>query len=235
MLHLGRGQGVDHVMPHSLDVAWGGSDDRSPSGGREPRVRRPAVFGAREPLHEVPALESAHYVGEPGQRRVRTTGQGGHLQRPLRRLGEHRKDEVLEVAQAGVPSQLDLEDPGQQLHDRHQPQPSCPFLVVPADASAAAEVAAALPQSRVLKAFNTTFAATLASGRVGGLPTTVLIAGNDADAKSTLAGIVTSGDVKAVDAGSLDRARELEALGFLQLTLAVGEKISWSGGFAVVG
>src|SRR3712207_2105260 len=36
-------------------------------------------------------------------------------------------------------------------------------LVVPADGSAAAEIAAALPQSRVLKAFNTTFAATLRS------------------------------------------------------------------------
>ena len=46
-------------------------------------------------------------------------------------------------------------------------------LVVPADSSAAAEVAAALPQSRVLKAFNTTFAGTLAAGAVGPLPTTV--------------------------------------------------------------
>src|SRR5690242_1047945 len=49
-------------------------------------------------------------------------------------------------------------------------------LVVPADSSAAAEVAAALPQSRVLKAFNTTFGSTLVSGTVGGLATTVLIA-----------------------------------------------------------
>src|SRR3954470_17379980 len=67
-------------------------------------------------------------------------------------------------------------------------------LVVPADGSAAAEIAAALPESRVLKAFNTTFAATLRSGSVGGQqPTTVLIAGDDADAKSLLAGIVTAG------------------------------------------
>jgi NADPH-dependent F420 reductase len=107
-------------------------------------------------------------------------------------------------------------------------------LVVPADGSAAAEIAAALPDSQVLKAFNTTFAGTLAAGTVGPLTTTVLIAGDDADAKSTLAGIVTSGGVKAVDAGSLKRARELEALGFLQLTLAAGEKISWTGGFGVV-
>jgi NADPH-dependent F420 reductase len=107
-------------------------------------------------------------------------------------------------------------------------------LVVPADGSAAAEIAAALPASRVLKAFNTTFAGTLAAGTVGTLPTTVLIAGDDADAKSTLAGIVASGGLKAIDAGSLKRARELEALGFLQLTLAAGEKVSWTGGFGVV-
>ncbi len=107
-------------------------------------------------------------------------------------------------------------------------------LVVAPDSSAAAELAAALPQSQVLKAFNTTFAGTLAAGTVGSLPTTVLIAGDDADAKAELAGIVTSGGLKAVDAGSLARARELEALGFLQLTLAANEKVSWTGGFAVV-
>jgi hypothetical protein len=107
-------------------------------------------------------------------------------------------------------------------------------LVVPADGSAAAVIAAALPQSRVLKAFNTTFAGTLAAGTVGSVPTTVLIAGDDADAKALLAGVVTAGGLHAIDAGSLRRARELEALGFLQLTLAAGEKISWTGGFGVI-
>jgi 8-hydroxy-5-deazaflavin:NADPH oxidoreductase len=108
-------------------------------------------------------------------------------------------------------------------------------LVVPADSSATAEIAAALPRSRVVKAFNTNFAATLASGTVGGQqPTTVLLAGDDADAKSLLAGIVTAGGLRAIDAGSLRRARELEALGFLQITLAAGEKIAWTAGFAVI-
>ncbi len=108
-------------------------------------------------------------------------------------------------------------------------------LVVPADSSATAEIAAALPRSRVIKAFNTTFAATLASGSVGGQePTTVLIAGDDADAKSLLTGIVTAGGLRAIDAGSLRRARELEALGFLQITMAAAEKIAWTAGFAVV-
>ena len=107
-------------------------------------------------------------------------------------------------------------------------------LTVPADGSATAEIAAALPQSRVLKAFNTNFAGTLTAGVVGPLPTTVLIAGDDADAKAVLAGIVTAGGLRAVDAGSLRRARELEALGFLQLTLAASEKISWTGGFGLL-
>lgn len=107
-------------------------------------------------------------------------------------------------------------------------------LVVPAASSAAAELAAALPDSRVLKAFNTTFAATLAAGKVGDLTTTVLIAGDDAEAKNALAEVVTSGGLEAVDAGSLKRARELEAFGFLQLTLAAGEKIGWTGGFGTI-
>jgi len=107
-------------------------------------------------------------------------------------------------------------------------------LVVPADSSAAAEVAAALPDSRVLKAFNTTFAGTLAAGKVGDLTTTVLIAGDDTEAKNALAEIVTSGGLEAVDAGGLKRARELEAFGFLQLTLAAGEKIGWTGGFGTI-
>ena len=107
-------------------------------------------------------------------------------------------------------------------------------LTVPADGSAAAELAAALPSSKVLKAFNTTLAPTLATGTVGPLPTTVLIAGDDADAKAELAAAVTAGGVQAVDAGSLRRARELEALGFLQVSLAIGEKIGWTGGFGVV-
>ncbi len=107
-------------------------------------------------------------------------------------------------------------------------------LVVPAGSSAAAQIQAALPGSTVLKAFNTNFAATLAGKKVGDLTTTVLVAGDDAAAKQTLVAAVTAGGVAAVDAGSLARAHELEAIGFLQLTLAVGEKISWTGGFGVV-
>ncbi|HET7415215.1 MAG TPA: NAD(P)-binding domain-containing protein [Arthrobacter sp.] len=108
-------------------------------------------------------------------------------------------------------------------------------LVVADGSSATAELAAALPSSRVLKAFNTNFAATLTGGKVGPNETTVLIAGDDAEAKAALSAAITAGQaIDAVDAGSLARAHELEALGFLQLTLAASEKVAWTGGFAVV-
>lgn len=106
-------------------------------------------------------------------------------------------------------------------------------LTVPVGSSAAAEIQAKLPQASVLKAFNTTFAGTLVGKQVGGQSTTVLIAGDDTTAKQSLAAAVEAGGVSAIDAGALSRAHELEALGFLQLTLAAGEKISWTGGFAV--
>ena len=106
-------------------------------------------------------------------------------------------------------------------------------LVVPQGSSAAAELQAQLPSARVLKAFNTNFAATLASKKVGDTDTTVLVAGDDAAAKDALLALVRDGGLRAEDAGSLQRAHELEALGFLQLTLAAGEKTSWTTGFAL--
>lgn len=106
-------------------------------------------------------------------------------------------------------------------------------LVVPVGSSAAAEIQNALPETRVLKAFNTNFAATLATGKVGDSPTTVLVAGDLESAKSDLIAAVEAGGLRAIDAGALKRAHELEAVGFLQLTLAASEKIGWTGGFAV--
>lgn len=181
-------------------------------------------------------------TGNMGQAIASVAAKGGHT---VQLLGQDDSDSPItgEVVVLAVPypavatviSQRGAQLAGKVVVDITNPLDFETFdsLVVPADGSAAAEIAAALPESRVLKAFNTTFAGTLGAGTVGASTTTVLIAGDDADAKSTLAGIVTSGGLRAIDAGSLKRARELEALGFLQLTLAANEKISWTGGFGV--
>ena len=107
------------------------------------------------------------------------------------------------------------------------------ILVVPADSSAAAEIAKLIPESKVVKAFNTTFAATLASRKVGDATTTVMAASDDDDAKKLLADALTDSGVSFIDAGSLKRARELESFGFLQMTVAASEQIGWTGGFAI--
>ena len=106
-------------------------------------------------------------------------------------------------------------------------------MVVPADSSAAAELADLVPGAKIVKAFNTNFAATLAAGELGGEPTVVQLAGDDDAAKKLLADVIIAGGLKVADAGALKRARELEALGFLQMVLAVREQIGWTGGFAV--
>ncbi|MCF6166672.1 oxidoreductase [Furfurilactobacillus rossiae] len=108
-------------------------------------------------------------------------------------------------------------------------------LVVPADSSAAAHLAELLPDSKVVKAFNTNFAASLNTAEVAGKQkTTVLAASNDEDAKKALQSALEGSKLAFVDAGSLRRARELEGTGFLQMTLAANEQIGWDGGFAVL-
>jgi 8-hydroxy-5-deazaflavin:NADPH oxidoreductase len=107
-------------------------------------------------------------------------------------------------------------------------------LTVPAGSSAAEVIAAALPQSEVVKAFNTTFGATLAAKSIGALPTTVLIAGDSDSAKKAVADLATGGGLQVADAGALKRAHELEAIGFFQITLAAKETIGWTGGLALV-
>ncbi|AEB31022.1 hypothetical protein CAR_c23650 [Carnobacterium sp. 17-4] len=91
----------------------------------------------------------------------------------------------------------------------------------------AAEVQKVLPNSKVLKAFNTTFAGTLTSKTIGeDYQTTVLVADDDADAKNQIFDALDGSGLATLDADSLKRACELEALGFLQLTLDGSEKLA---------
>ena len=96
-------------------------------------------------------------------------------------------------------------------------------LVTPAGSSAAEEIAKAAPaRANVVKAFNTTFAGTLAPGQVAGQPLDVLVAADDAEAKQAVLALVEAAGLRGIDAGPLRRARELEALGFLHMTLQEG-------------
>jgi 8-hydroxy-5-deazaflavin:NADPH oxidoreductase len=93
-------------------------------------------------------------------------------------------------------------------------------LATPPGSSDAEEIARMVPQgTRVVKAFNTTFARTLVAGTVAGQPLDVFIAGDDAEAKATISQLVKAGGLRAIDVGPLSRARQLEGIGFLGITL----------------
>jgi predicted dinucleotide-binding enzyme len=92
-------------------------------------------------------------------------------------------------------------------------------LVTPPGSSAAEELARVAPGTRVVKAFNTTFAPTLAAGAVAGQPLDVFLAGDDADAKTVVARLIEAAGLRALDVGPLERARQLEGLGLLHIVL----------------
>jgi predicted dinucleotide-binding enzyme len=92
-------------------------------------------------------------------------------------------------------------------------------LVVPPDSSATQELSQLAPDAHFVKAFNTTFANTLSSGKVAGQPLDVLIAGDDGAAKDAVAEIARDGGLNPIDTGPQTRARELEALGLLHMAL----------------
>ena len=92
-------------------------------------------------------------------------------------------------------------------------------LVTEGGPSAAERIAELLPGARVVKAFNTTFAGTLIEGSVAGQRLDVFLASDDAEAKASVAALVEAGGLVATDVGPLRRARQLEGLALLGITL----------------
>ncbi len=75
------------------------------------------------------------------------------------------------------------------------------------------------PGTPVVKAFNTTFAATLVKGEVSGQQLDVLIAGDDDGAKQKVSQLVSDAGLRPIDVGPLRRAQQLEQLGFLHIAI----------------
>jgi predicted dinucleotide-binding enzyme len=108
-------------------------------------------------------------------------------------------------------------------------------LGIPADTSWPEELAkVAAAGTKFVKAFNTTFAGTLVAGNAAGHPLDVFIAGDDAQAKQTVAKLVSDGGLIPVDVGPLQRARQLEGLGLLGITLQGPQQLNWASGWKLV-
>jgi predicted dinucleotide-binding enzyme len=103
-----------------------------------------------------------------------------------------------------------------------------------ASTSVAEELQAHLPNSRIVKAFNTAFASRQADPVVAGIPADGFVAADDAAAKQTVLAAVESIGFRPVDAGSLAAARTLEGMAWLNISrnMAGG---TWQDAWVLVG
>jgi 8-hydroxy-5-deazaflavin:NADPH oxidoreductase len=170
------------------------------------------------------ALAGGHDVTLVGTDRSKAEALAGELGGSAR-AGDAPQGDVVVLA-VPYPALTDVVDAhrdalaGAVVVDITNPVDFSTFTPLQLDAgSAAQEVAAAVPDAKVVKAFNTTFAGTLVEGTVSGQPLDVFIAGDDDGAKATVTQLVEDGGMRAVDAGPLARAHELEALGYLHMAL----------------
>jgi 8-hydroxy-5-deazaflavin:NADPH oxidoreductase len=92
-------------------------------------------------------------------------------------------------------------------------------LTVGFTSSAAEEIQTAMPNARVVKAFNTVFAQVLAADATAAPKVQVLYAGDDDAAKKTVRALIESAAFEAIDAGPLSNARYLEPMGMLNIYL----------------
>ena len=97
-------------------------------------------------------------------------------------------------------------------------------LTIGHDTSAAEEIATAIPEAIVVKAFNTVFAQVLSDGPVftNGAVAPVFYAGDNETAKQRVKNLIESMGFTAVDAGPLKNARYLEPLGGLNIYFGYG-------------
>ncbi len=109
-------------------------------------------------------------------------------------------------------------------------------LATASDSSSAEDLAKAIfPGAKVVKAFNTTFAGTLLAGESAGQKLDVFIAGDDADAKSKVAQLVTDGGMRAIDTGPLHRARQIEGMQLLHIVLQGALGTNWGSTVKILG
>jgi len=85
-------------------------------------------------------------------------------------------------------------------------------LIVPAAGSSAEQIASVAPQARVVKGFNTINFSLFETGKAGGLPLDVFIAGDDETAKQQVIAMINAGGLRGVDCGPLVQARDIESL-----------------------
>lgn len=107
-------------------------------------------------------------------------------------------------------------------------------LTTAPDTSAAEELQKLLPNSKVVKAFNTVFAADFATPVLDGKQIDSFIAGNNPEALQTVAELVSAAGLNPVIAGDLSVSRTLENMTVLLIQLSMKYNYNWLAGWKVL-
>ena len=105
-------------------------------------------------------------------------------------------------------------------------------LAIGCSTSAAEELQKRLPKTRVVKAFNTVFAANQSTGKLGAEQLSLFVAGDDLKAKQKIMRLGKDLGFDPVDAGPLKSARYLEPMAILMINLGyalgMGNKLGYN-------
>ena len=107
-------------------------------------------------------------------------------------------------------------------------------LVTDADTSAAEELQKLLPHSKVIKAFNTTFAGDFSQPVIDGKTVDAFIAGDDDEALETVSDLVRSAGFNPIKAGELAISRTLENMQSLLIRLNIKNNYNWIAGWKIL-
>lgn len=177
---------------------------------------------------------------------------GSALQRGLQRAGHEtrvsKRDTVHETAQWGeviivavpfpaVPSvveQVGADADGKLVIDVTNALTKDMAWAVGFSTSGAEQLQRLLKKSQVVKCFNTVFAQHMDTGKLMGRALTVFAAGDDAASRKKVLALASEIGFDAVDAGPLERARGLEALGFFNIQLGYVQNMGTDIGFNLI-
>ncbi|RDV16518.1 NADP oxidoreductase [Pontibacter diazotrophicus] len=107
-------------------------------------------------------------------------------------------------------------------------------LVTAPDTSAAEELQKLLPNAKIVKAFNTTFAADFATPVIDGKQADAFIAGNDEDALQIASELVSTAGFNPIVAGDLSVSRTLENMQLLLIQLNMKYNYNWLAGWKIL-
>ena len=107
-------------------------------------------------------------------------------------------------------------------------------MVTEPTTSAAEELQKLLPNSKVVKAFNTTFSADFSNPVIDGKKVDAFIAGDDDEAVEIVAGLVSTVGFNPIVAGDLSVSRILENMQLLLIRLGIKYNYNWLAGWKIL-